>query len=261
MTSKAARRIRKRSLTICLCLVALNATCLFAAVDQLHTRAALLQKHCDAPQEKIGADPIVTTAVKLQNPPLNALGDEPGDLAPLPWMAVSSSDEPKRTSTISTNTQAVSDAASNRSDLPATTGALTSSPSEGRLTRVETVRGTRRGVALNTSPPDHPACPTTDLNDVLADVSSRFGELKIVATDHHKTPNHRSGSLRQKLHLDCRAVDFRPDPARIKEIKTYLQARQDIGGVESYRDGVIHFDLVRAPGSLASSRRPPSTMN
>lgn len=86
-------------------------------------------------------------------------------------------------------------------------------------------------------------CPLPELRAVLADISARFGPLTVVATDQLKTANHKAGSTRQKLHNTCRAMDFRADPRRINAIKSYLRGRQDIGGVESYRAGVIHIDL------------------
>ena len=67
--------------------------------------------------------------------------------------------------------------------------------------------------------------------------------------------NHRSGSFREGLHHACKAVDFRPDRNRIREIKAYLRSRQEIGGVESYRDGVVHIDF--AAGLARRLQTPP----
>jgi hypothetical protein len=96
------------------------------------------------------------------------------------------------------------------------------------------------------------SCPAPAIRAVLADVSARFGDVTVVATNQHKTDNHRSGSMREKLHHDCKAVDFRPERSRIEGIKVYLRTRPEISGVESYRDGVIHMDLAAA--SVASGR-------
>ena len=94
-------------------------------------------------------------------------------------------------------------------------------------------------------------CPSPKLNAVLADVAERFGAVTVVAGHQLTTANHVPGSSREKLHQDCMA-DFRPDRTRIDEIKTYLRSRPEIGGVDSYRDGVVHMDLG---GTAVASRR------
>ena len=86
-------------------------------------------------------------------------------------------------------------------------------------------------------------CLPNGLRAVLADVASRFGNVAIVSTHQLNTANHSAGSIRERLHHACTAVDFRPDRDRIDEIKTYLRSRPEIGGVESYRNGVVHMDL------------------
>jgi uncharacterized protein YcbK (DUF882 family) len=78
---------------------------------------------------------------------------------------------------------------------------------------------------------------------VLADVASRYGPLTIVSTQHLNTRNHGAGSARHKLHQACKAVDFRVASQRADEVKTYLRSRSEVGGLEAYRDGVIHIDL------------------
>jgi hypothetical protein len=99
-------------------------------------------------------------------------------------------------------------------------------------------------------------CQLSDLRAVLSDVSARFGGVTMVAAHQFNTRNHISGSTREKLHHDCKAIDFRPDhPSRLQEIKTYLRSRPEITGVESYRDGVIHMDSAGIP---VASRRQPS---
>jgi len=90
------------------------------------------------------------------------------------------------------------------------------------------------------------------LRSILADVSARFGGLTVVAAHQFKTANHIAGSTREKMHHDCKAIDFRPDPSRIDEIKAYLRTRSEISGIESYRDGVIHID---AAGALVAGGR------
>jgi hypothetical protein len=102
-------------------------------------------------------------------------------------------------------------------------------------------------------------CPLPALNDVLADVSAKFGTVTVVATHQHKTVNHIAGSAREKLHHDCKAVDFRPERSRIEEIKAYLRGRPEIAGVESYRDGVIHMDAAGRALASPGRRRAPAS--
>jgi hypothetical protein len=89
-------------------------------------------------------------------------------------------------------------------------------------------------------------CQLTELRSILTDVSARFGGQTVVAAHQFKTVNHIAGSTREKMHHDCKAIDFQPDPTRIDEIKAYLRTRPEISGIESYRDGVIHIDAAGA---------------
>jgi hypothetical protein len=86
-------------------------------------------------------------------------------------------------------------------------------------------------------------CLPGELRALLADVAARFGDIAVVSTHKLNTGNHSSGSIREKLHHACNAVDFRPDRDRVDEVKKYLRSRPEIGGVESYRNGVVHMDL------------------
>jgi Peptidase M15 len=98
-------------------------------------------------------------------------------------------------------------------------------------------------------------CLPAALRAVLADVAARFGEVTVVSTHQLNTGNHSAGSIREKLHTDCRAVDVRPDRTRIEEIKAYLRTRPEINGVESYRNGVVHMD-VSATAAAGARPRP-----
>jgi hypothetical protein len=102
-------------------------------------------------------------------------------------------------------------------------------------------------------------CLPGELRAVLADVAARFGDIAVVSTHKLNTGNHSSGSIREKLHHACNAVDFRPGPDRIDEVKRYLRSRPEIGGVESYRNGVVHMDLRGseiASAQAVGGRRP-----
>jgi hypothetical protein len=94
------------------------------------------------------------------------------------------------------------------------------------------------------APSQAPAeCLPSALRSVLADVASRYGPLTIVSTQHLNTRNHGAGSARHKLHQACKAVDFSVASQRADEVKTYLRSRPEVGGLEAYRDEVIHIDL------------------
>ncbi|HEX2727446.1 MAG TPA: D-Ala-D-Ala carboxypeptidase family metallohydrolase, partial [Beijerinckiaceae bacterium] len=99
-------------------------------------------------------------------------------------------------------------------------------------------------------------CPLPVLEAVLADVEAKFGAVTVVATHQHKTVNHVAGSAREKLHHDCKAIDFRPERSHLEEIKAYLRGRPEIAGLDSYRDGVIHMDV--AGRAFASPTRRPA---
>jgi uncharacterized protein YcbK (DUF882 family) len=107
--------------------------------------------------------------------------------------------------------------------------------------------------ALKTSAAAPTECLPNELRAVLADVAARFGTITVVSTHQLTTGNHSAGSIREKLHHDCKAVDIRPERGRIDEIKRYLSGRREIVGVESYRNGIIHMDVS---GGVVASARP-----
>ena len=85
-------------------------------------------------------------------------------------------------------------------------------------------------------------CVPATLKTVLNEVSARFGPLTIVSTTHFQTDNHVSGSDREKLHAACKAVDFRIEGPAADEVLRYLRGRREVGGLNSYRGGLIHID-------------------
>ena len=109
--------------------------------------------------------------------------------------------------------------------------------------------------ALKTTAAAPTECLPGELRAVLADVTARFGNVTVVSTHRLNTVNHSAGSIREKLHHDCKAVDVSVDRSRIEEIKAYLKGRREIGGLESYRNGVIHMDVSGV--SIASTRVRP----
>jgi uncharacterized protein YcbK (DUF882 family) len=114
------------------------------------------------------------------------------------------------------------------------------------------------------------ACLPPALRTVLADLEKRFGPLTIVSTTRLHTDNHSPGSSRANLHAACKAVDIKTS-REPNELIAYLRSRPEIGGVNSYRNGLVHFDLnanyegqdpkrvrrIRARRSLDGSNPPP----
>lgn len=91
---------------------------------------------------------------------------------------------------------------------------------------------------------------------VLADLTTRFQGVTLVSTTEIHTDNHSKGSAREKMHGDCRAVDFKT-ASPVAEVTSYLRSRKEIAGINSYRNGVIHIDVnAGAPARTAS--RPPA---
>lgn len=139
-------------------------------------------------------------------------------------------------------------------DGPTVTASLTppARPSETSALAGSATRG-----SLKTSTTASAECLPGELRAVLADLAARFGNITLVSTHQLNTSNHSSGSIREKLHHDCKAADIRADKTRVEEIKTYLRGRREIGGVESYRNGMIHMDVsgVAAAGSQPRTER------
>ena len=90
-------------------------------------------------------------------------------------------------------------------------------------------------------------CLPASLRSALNEVARRYGPVTVVSTKHLNTRNHAAGSARHKLHEACKAVDFRVDVRRVPEVKAFLRTRNDVAGVEHYRDGVIHTGHERRP--------------
>jgi hypothetical protein len=266
ITSEAARRLRERSLAIALGLVALSGTGLFAAVDQLSRRAAPVP--CVAPDEPRHDGPGMTTVDKFRDA-LDRAGPASRiaagiSSAPAARIAVAAS-VPLPAATAHA---VVANGRAEASVIPAWPRRLAAAPgapaglaeptTTGNISALPpSPGGMVQAAAAGRDAPTAPGaqCPSPKLNAVLADVAERFGAVTVVAGHQLTTANHVPGSSREKLHQDCMALDFRPDRSRVDEIKTYLRSRPEIGGVDSYRDGVVHMDLG---GTAVASRRAPT---
>jgi hypothetical protein len=103
-------------------------------------------------------------------------------------------------------------------------------------------------------------CLPAPLRAVLRDLEARFGPVTVVSTNHLTTDNHSPGSIRDKLHQACKAVDIRSarDP---KEVVAFLKSRPEVGGINTYRNRLVHFDLNAGykteRNEAAASGRPP----
>jgi hypothetical protein len=95
-------------------------------------------------------------------------------------------------------------------------------------------------------------CLPEALRAVLADVETHFGPVTIVSTTHLHTDNHRPGSIREKLHFACKAVDIKTSH-QPNEVIAFLRARPEVGGINTYRNRVIHFDLNARFGQAANN--------
>jgi hypothetical protein len=99
------------------------------------------------------------------------------------------------------------------------------------------------------------ACLPDSLRAVLTDLEARFGDVTVVSTTHLHTDNHSPGSVRERMHLACKAIDFRTTTER-SEVIAYLRSRPEVGGVNSYRNGVIHFDLKDHQEPIIRTHKP-----
>jgi hypothetical protein len=114
---------------------------------------------------------------------------------------------------------------------------------------------TRPAAATNPNPGAPTECLPEGLQAVLADLETEFGPVTIVSTTHLHTANHTPGSIRENLHFACKAVDIKT-PHQPNEVIAFLRLRSEVGGINTYRNGVIHFDLNANHGKTASK---PST--
>jgi uncharacterized protein YcbK (DUF882 family) len=109
--------------------------------------------------------------------------------------------------------------------------------------------------ALNTA--SNAAAPTECLPEalrtVLTELQSRFGPVTIVSTTQLHTDNHSAGSARASMHSACKAVDFKTSHEP-QDVMAFLRSRPEVGGVNSYRNKVIHFDLNAGYQAAGRSR-------
>ena len=147
-------------------------------------------------------------------------------------------------------------------DAAATTGTADTGAQAARQrtpARIESTDGWPKAAASK-APASSAAAPIEclpeALRNVLNEIQTRFGGVTVVSTTHLKTDNHSPGSARANMHAACKAVDIRTtdDP---KDVLAYLRSRPEVGGINTYRNRLVHFDLN--PGYQAASTRTRTT--
>lgn len=94
-------------------------------------------------------------------------------------------------------------------------------------------------------------CLPNALKDGLREAAARFGAITLVSTTSLRSDNHAHGSARAKMHAACQALDFTPPPGKLKEVVAYLKSRGDLGGIEGYRNNVVHVDARQQVQAVA----------
>ena len=265
-------------------LIALIVTGILAAADRWQERSSFQASVAGAPQKgepqqgrtvtDVAQAPTQRTIAEPAPPPLRFVAPEikPATSPPIDFLR---DNRPTlATPAQASNTNAVApqpasaiaapptERGTPAADGPTVTASLAPSAPPTPPARASGAAGTQGAVTrgdVKTSAAAPTECLPDQLRAVLSDVATRFGTVTVVSTHQLMTANHSAGSIREKLHHDCKAVDFRVDPDRIDEIKAYLRGRREIVGVESYRNNVIHMDvsggLVASASPSRSSRR------
>ena len=237
---------------------ALFGTAIFAVVEQSNAARASNASRMGVPVAAGESDRRPAPAAPQRVPPPTKFAAKPADEP----AAAKHEPPPAPAPVAATASAAAAPAApvAASSEEPATTGTFTAPRASAPPARPQAAPHDAMRESAKAQPAAASAdCPLPVLNAVLADVSSQFGAVTVVATHQHKTVNHVVGSPREKLHHDCKAIDFRPERSRLEEIKAYLRGRPEIGGVESYRDGVIHMDLAGRAVAMPGASRPAAS--
>jgi hypothetical protein len=121
----------------------------------------------------------------------------------------------------------------------------------------EVAPGQPQAKGLVTAGRDAPMeCLPEGLKTVLNELAAKFGPVSVISTNRLNTDNHSAGSVRHKLHLACKAVDFKIQ-ADMKAVSEFLRRRPEVAGVNSYRhNSVIHIDLNENAAAARAKARP-----
>lgn len=134
--------------------------------------------------------------------------------------------------------------------------------SAGAPSTGEEAKAAARADQTATRVPTAPGAPTEclpeGLKSVLVDLQAKFGTVTVVSTTHLHTDNHSKGSVRDKMHQACKAVDFKV-LGDAKAVLAYLKTRREVAGIGHYRNnGVIHIDASGAASAAVDGGAKPA---
>ena len=85
------------------------------------------------------------------------------------------------------------------------------------------------------------SCLNGQLRGLVADVSDKFGPVRVGSTCRGYAQNRRAGGASHSYHLSGRAVDFRLF-AKSGAVMAYLRGHGSVGGLKHYGGGLFHVD-------------------
>jgi hypothetical protein len=91
------------------------------------------------------------------------------------------------------------------------------------------------------SAPTEAQCLPASLKRVLAEASRRFGTIWVTSAHRSVERNRLVGGRPRSFHLECRAVDFRPERNPLG-LMAFLRGRPEVGGLKRYPNGLFHID-------------------
>ena len=89
--------------------------------------------------------------------------------------------------------------------------------------------------------PAEAQCLPASLKKVLAEASRRFGTIWVTSAHRSVERNRLVGGRPRSFHLECRAVDFRPERNPLG-LMAFLRGRPEVGGLKRYPNGLFHID-------------------
>jgi hypothetical protein len=109
------------------------------------------------------------------------------------------------------------------------------------------------------------ACLPAALKNVLAEIESRYGAVRVIST--HRPGARIAGSQYASLHASCRAVDFHPAVGTYDQVLAHVCANWK-GGIGTYSGQLHHLHLdvgyaqqfhTHVPAGTLVARRQPRT--
>ncbi|KAB2850906.1 MAG: DUF882 domain-containing protein [Hyphomicrobiaceae bacterium] len=93
----------------------------------------------------------------------------------------------------------------------------------------------------NEPAPAEAQCLPASLKKVLAEATRRFGTIWVTSAHRSVERNRLVGGRPRSFHLECRAVDFRPERNPLG-LMAFLRGRPEVGGLKRYPNGFFHID-------------------